>query len=684
MMQPEILAPAGSMEAVEAAVRCGAGAVYLGGKDFNARLNAANFNGDLLVEAVNYCHARGVKVYITLNTLINDGQFKKAYEAIECACSINADALILQDIGLAAAVRKLAPDMPMHASTQMSVQSVDGIRRLKEMGFTRVVLPRELSLDEIKNIADNSDMELEVFVHGAMCMSVSGQCLMSAVIGSRSGNRGLCAQPCRLPFGVGGANGNALSLKDLSLVEELDRLAAAGVCSFKIEGRMKRPEYVAAAVTACRESLGGTLSGDLTQKLRAVFSRSGFTKGYFENKINSDMFGIRQKEDVEGASGVLRSLGHLYDNEKPLIGVDMAVKCVADEKISLTVSTLGKSVTVLSDEAPRPALTKALTREELSERLAKCGTTQFYAQRVDIELGEGLNAPVSVINALRRDALAELEKAILTRKPMTFKMPDSEKKPRHIPRPPLLHARFFYISQIPDDLSGISRVILPLDSPPEIITPLIEDGIEVACEIPRAYFSFSDKYRRLLQGAKQSGVSLAFTGTLDGVELAQSEGMGVCSGFGMNIFNSASLEELEKAGFRDTLLSCELNSGQIAALCGEMPRGVFAYGRIPLMLTRSCPVKSTLSCKECAGKSELIDRTGAAFPVICANGCCEILNCRPLYLADRLSEIKGADYYLMYFTNETKAECARVISAYKNGEKPEGEFTRGLFFRGVE
>lgn len=683
MKTPEILAPAGGFDAVEAAVRCGANAVYLGGKAFNARLNASNFTEDTLLQAVNYCHARNVKVYITLNTLVSDSQFKKAYQAIECACRINADALILQDIGIAAAVRECAPDMPIHASTQMSVQSADGIRRLAEMGFCRAVLPRELSLDEIRKIADSTDIELEAFVHGALCMSVSGQCLMSAVIGSRSGNRGLCAQPCRLPFGIDGSAGCALSLKDLSLVDELNRLAEAGVCSFKIEGRMKRPEYVAAAVTACRESLSGTLTDDLTQKLRAVFSRSGFTKGYFENRISPDMFGTRQKQDVEGAAGVLRSLERLYDNETPLIGVDFDIKCVAGEKTVLSARALGKSVQVFGNE-PQPALTKALTAPELRERLSKCGSTQFFAQKIEIELGEGLNVPVSAINSLRRNALAALEIKISERNEKRFILPQQISASQHTAGECALHARFFDCAQIPEALGGITRVILPLDAPAETISALRSQGIEVVCEIPRAYFSNGDKYRALLRKAKQAGIGAAFAGTLDGVELAQSEGMTVYGGFGLNVFNSSTLSQLQKAGCADALLSCELTNSQIASLTGDLPRGIFAYGKIPLMLTRACPVKSTRSCAECGGKSELVDRTGAAFPVVCSNGCCEILNCRALYLADRLNEISGVDYRLLYFTNEPKSECARIISSYQSGASPEGEFTRGLFFRGVE
>ena len=358
-MAAEILAPAGGYDALVAAVRCGANAVYLGGKALNARRNASNFSDEELREAVAYCHARNVKVYLTLNTLVADSELETAYDAIECACNSHADALILQDIGLVSLVRQVCPDMPMHASTQMSVQSIEGVRELEKMGFARVVLPRELSESEIVAIAAKTDMELEYFVHGALCMCVSGQCLMSSVLGGRSGNRGLCAQPCRLPFGVNSKGGNALSLKDLSLVDELRRLEKAGICSFKIEGRMKRPEYVAAAVTACKNSLNNINDYNIDEALRAVFSRSGFTKGYFEGKLGKDMFGVRRKEDVEGAAPVLSSLARLYDGEKPLLPVDMELKFKRSEPLTLKVSACGKTAAVTGD-IPSEAVNKAV------------------------------------------------------------------------------------------------------------------------------------------------------------------------------------------------------------------------------------------------------------------------------------------------------------------------------------
>ncbi|MBQ2847321.1 MAG: U32 family peptidase [Clostridia bacterium] len=681
-MVAEILAPAGSLESLKAAVRCGANAVYLGGKAFNARRNASNFSDEELKKAVEYCHARNVKVYQTLNTIVSDGEIETAYEAIKCACEANIDALILQDIGLAAMVRRVSSSMPMHASTQMSVQSIEGIRILEKLGFTRAVLPRELSEKEIKAISSQTDMELEYFVHGALCMCVSGQCLMSSVLGGRSGNRGLCAQPCRLPFGVNSKGGNNLSLKDLSLVDELRRLERAGVCSFKIEGRMKRPEYVAAAVTACKNSLNNIEDDEINESLKAVFSRSGFTKGYFEGRLGKEMFGTRRKEDVEGAAGVLSGLQRLYDKETALLSVDFSLVFKENEPMKLKAVCEDFSAEAISEKTPEKALNKPLSREELAQRISKCGGTQFYARKVDIDFTEGLNVSAGALNELRRNALSALEEGIAKRKAievLTFENNNAQHKAKNIE----LHARFFKEEQIPEKLKNISRAILPIEVSPETVEKLNKKGIETAIEIPAPVFLNADNYIEKLKDLKSRGASLAWVCTLDGIGIAEKAGFDFASGFGMNVFNSLSLDEIKNLGARDTLLSCEINLSDAARLSGEIPRGIMTYGRIPLMLTRNCPVKNKLTCAECGAKSELVDRMGVRFPVVCKNGASFILNSRPIWLADKKSELRNLDFSLLYFTNEEKTECERVIDAYNNNEKHEGEFTRGLYFKNV-
>ena len=679
----EILAPAGSIDSVYAAVRCGANAVYLGSKAFNARRNAANFSYEELKTAVDYCHSHGVKVYLTLNTLVNDSELKTASEEIERACSLPADALLLQDLGLVKIIKKIAPDMPLHASTQMSVQSAEGVKFLEEAGFSRVVLARELSLEEIKDIRRQTKAELEVFVHGALCMCVSGQCLLSAVLGGRSGNRGLCAQPCRLPFGVNGSQGHALSLKDMSVIENLAGLRESGVVSFKIEGRMKRPEYVAAAVTACVKSLEGGYSAQLADDLQSVFSRSGFTDGYLKGQTGREMFGTRRKEDVQSAAPVLKKLENLYDKETPLIPADFALTCVENEPLSLSAKAFDKTVFIKSEAVPQLAINRAVTRDELKERVSKCGGTQFYAKSVEVELGENLSVPASAVNALRRDALQGLDAALAKRDTIACEKFSQNITP-HKTGGREIKIRLFKEEQLPGNLDGISEVILPLTADGKTFEKCREAGVTASVEIPRAFFGNAEKFRSLLKKAKENGAQKAVAGTLDGLKLALDENIPVGAGFGMNIFNTQALSLLEEYGAQDALVSPELTLKQISALGGEIKRGVIAYGSLPLMLTRNCPVKTASDCSRCGGRSHLTDRMGIDFPVICSHGCSELLNSRPVYLADRLGEIRNADFILLYFTNETREECERIINAYKKANPPEGEFTRGLYYRGVE
>lgn len=681
-MAAEILAPAGSFEALVAAVRCGANAVYLGGKALNARRNASNFSDEELKKAVDYCHKRNVKVYLTLNTLVGDEELETAYEAIKRACESYADALILQDIGVASLAKSVAPSMPLHASTQMSVQSIQGVRTLEKLGFSRIVLPRELSEKELASIASQTDAELECFVHGALCMCVSGQCLMSSFLGGRSGNRGLCAQPCRLPFGVNGKGGCNLSLKDLSLIDELGRLEKAGVCSFKIEGRMKRPEYVAAAVTACKNSLCGIKDENISDSLRAVFSRSGFTKGYFEGKLGKDMFGTRRKEDVESASGVLSGLKRLYDNENPLIPVDFKLTFKKDEPMSLTACSSGKAVEIKSESSPSRAINKPLEKDELSARISKCGGTQFYADKIAIDYEPGLNAPASALNNLRREALCSLEEKLAERADMPVS-DFSFKANKHNAGSFSFQARFFREEQIPEGLTGVSRAIVPIETSAEAVERLVHSGVETAVEIPAAVFSNAENYAEKLAVLKSHGASLAWICTLDGMGIAEKAGLPFASGFGMNVFNTLSVRRLEALGARDCLISCEINLNSAARLGGSVPRGAIIYGRIPLMLTRNCPVKNRLNCAECGSSSKLVDRMGIEFPVICKNGASFILNSRPLSLADKVGELRGIDFGLVYFTNESAEECKKILDEIREGKSPQGEFTRGLYYKNV-
>ena len=666
-MKFEILAPAGSQESLVAGVRCGADAVYLGGKVLNARRNAGNFNDEELEWAVDYCHQRGVKVYLTMNTLCKDSEMKEAYALVKQALSFGVDAFIVQDLGVIRMIRACFPDAKIHGSTQMSVVTPEGVNALKEMGISRAVLPREMTAEEIAEIREKTDLELEMFIHGALCMSVSGQCYLSSMIGQRSGNRGLCAQPCRLSFSADNSKSFDLSLKDLSLIRQLAKIKKLGVISLKIEGRMKRPEYIAAAVTAVKKAIQDDYSIKDEIMLKSVFSRSGFTQGYFNNEMNRDMFGTRQKEDVVAANDVLKELSHLYDNENPLVPIDLKLECLKDKPVKLTASALGKTAEVVGD-IPEIAINKPMSKEGLTERLSKLGGTQFYAENVEIILDDGLIVPASKINALRRDAVQQLS---VTEKKSVKALPMERIQPRTTAGKLYFTARFADAEQIPDK-HPFERIFIPIWSD-------IEDFIDnrAGVELPRGLFGKEEQIEKRLSQLKKAGVKNALCGNLGSYKLAKKLGFRVFGDFGLNVFNSGSADLIHSP-----ILSFELTVEEANRIQAE-DTGIIAYGRLPLMLTRNCPVKNNIGCEKCRKNGSLTDRKGISFPVVCSPyPCVELLNSVPLYMADRMHEIK-TDFIHFYFTNETKEDVEKIAALYKNESKADFDYTRGLYYRGV-
>ncbi len=666
-MNIEILAPCGSRESVTAAVRCGANAVYLGMKDFNARRNADNFDETELREVINYCHARDVKVYITVNTLISDSEMKTAYETVQTAMHCGADGFIVQDLGLAKLIKNSFPSARLHASTQCSAATPDGFNRLKELGFCRAVLPREMSFEEIKDIRNKTDIELEIFVHGALCMCVSGQCYLSSMLGQRSGNRGLCAQPCRLSFSADNSGSFDLSLKDLSLISKIKEIESAGVISLKIEGRMKRPEYVAAAVTACKNAIAGKYSSKDESILKNVFSRSGFTDGYFTGE-RRDMFGIRSKEDVVAAGSVLKELSRLYDREKPLVPIDFEFICREKEPIKLIAKSAQKTVSA-EGGIPEKAINKPLTEDRIKERLSKLGATQYYANSIKITLGEGLIVPASEINEMRRsvcEKLYEQEKICFEQNPFEAATPKKKNAK------PYFTARFLNASQIPDE-HPFKRIFLPIWADN---SDFIKTGAGV--EIPRGLFGAENRMKKRLEELKAIGVKKALCSDIGSYESAKKLGFEVFGNFSLNIFNSESANM-----FNSPILSFEMTLNQ-ANRINAKDTGIIAYGKVPLMLTRNCPVKNRIGCDKCNKKGTLTDRKGYKFPVLCSSyPCVEILNPTPIVMSDKMEDIK-TDFIHFYFTDETKEEICSIVSLYKFNKFCEKNYTRGLYYRGVK
>lgn len=685
MNRPEILAPCGSYDSLIAAVRSGADAVYLGTKEFNARRNAGNFDFQQLKEAVSYCHGRNVKVHVTFNTLVSDDELKEAENVLKHICLCGADVLILQDVGLAHLVKNLAPGLERHASTQMSVQTSYGVNLLEKMGYCRAVLPRELSKNEIANIRSKTKIELETFVHGALCMCVSGQCLLSAMIGSRSGNRGFCAQPCRLPFKAKNGNGYDLSLKDLSLIDKSDELAELGIASLKIEGRMKRPEYVAAAVTSLKNKLDGKENPDINNALSAVFSRSGFTDGYYTNNRGSHMFGIRTKEDVVSADkSTFSKLSDLYRKETPRRKVNFSLSALKTG-VSLVADCDGKTVEIQSDYVPQQAINKPATAEALTASLSKCGGTMFAVGDIQIILDEGMAIPASVVNSLRRECLENLDRQLSFTPPKQFNadaVPAVSGTKRHRAENPYI-IRVSDMSQLPENKDGIHSLIFPLGEEEKALDFTRGTNIIPVSEIPSGIFGTDEALIKKLTAAKEKGITTAYCNTLDGIALANEVGMDIFGGFRLNVFNSLSAKVFGDMGVKMLTLSPELKMTMLNNITSDIPLSMIAYGRLPLMLTRNCPNRNGMSCKECKGKGTLTDRKGIEFPVECGNGCSELLNSRVIYLGDKQQEIK-TDHLILYFTKENRDEVDAVLDMYRKGVKYNGEFTRGLYYRGVE
>ncbi len=669
----ELLAPAGSWDAMVAAVRAGADAVYLGAGAFNARRHAQNFslqaNTDAtpsLAEAVAFCHARSVKVYVTLNTLVLDREMPDALGVAKAACDCGADALILQDRGLAHRIRACAPDMPLHASTQMTCHTPSGVRQLRDLGFSRVVLAREMTKAEIA-ACTNLGCELEVFVHGALCMSVSGQCELSAMLGGRSGNRGLCAQPCRLPFAVGHRPAHdeaALSLKDNSLYGHIPELTDMGITSLKIEGRMKRPEYVAAATAVLRDLLDGKKPDPQTlDDLRAVFSRTGFTDGYFTGVRDADLFGKRRVEDI-APPVVLNRLAHLYTRERQSVPVMLTL--TADPLTLTAADNDDHTVTVTDPDAP--VTENCLDSDRLIAQLQKTGGTPFLAEAT----AQPAAVPLSAVNALRRRALEELLQLRSVTVPIRFK--EVTPTPAALPHGLLrgLVARVESLDQIRGEAD---TWIVPLGKRPDV--PYW--GVE----IPRGLFGREAAVQKQLERAATDGAAFALCNTVGAVPLARAAGLAPVAGAFLHILNTESLSAAAEDGVGAAILSFELTFPQMRFAEGKGCIGIFAYGRQPLMLLRACPVSAAAGCLSCGGSSALTDRRGTEFPVRCAGECSELFNAVPLYLADMLSALPTHDFLYLHFTDEAPARVSRVLDQYRNGGKPPADFTRGLYKRGV-
>ena len=666
---PELLAPAGSIEALHAAIEGGADAVYMGG-EFNARAFARNFDRDAIKEAISLCRTYGVKCYITLNTLVYEREHREWLEYARYLWECGADAFIVADLGAARALREYIPDVRLHASTQMTVHNSEGVRTLAALGFERVVVARELSRENISAIIENTDTEIEAFVHGALCVSVSGQCLFSSLVGGRSGNRGECAQPCRLEY-----NGApVLSLRDNCLASHISEICDMGVHSLKIEGRMKSPEYVYGVVCTYRRLLDERRNATPSEigEMSRLFSRSGFTDGYYTKRTDG-MCGVRTDFDKQKTARIDK-----FEGLKRKIPIDIDITVCADTPVSLRLATEGKEVTV-TGACPSKAQSAPVDEGFVHRAVTKLGATPYEPREVSITLEDGLFLRSAELNALRREGIDALTQ-LLPRSAAT----DIEAVLRaERVKTVSLGASARFISERQLVASGVTtedieRIYLPLSEYREgsaangiILPPLVYDS---------EWDSFIDKLRE----ARECGVRYAICSNISEIRIAHELGFTVTADFRLNTLSTRTARELVRLGADEIILSPELKSGGMRDIREQ--KSVIVYGRIPLMLCEKCVVRECGGCENCrAGEPYyLCDRTGARFPVFREGEHRSVIyNSAVTYMADKQKELERiGDYAAHYiFSDEAPRQIREVLRAYREGRSADSVLGRQTKFR---
>lgn len=688
----EILAPAGNAQMLGAAVLSGADAVYLGLTGFNARRSAGNFTPDQLREAVAFCHARGVRVHVTLNTLVYARELEGLADAVRAVAEAGADAVIADDLATGQLVKEIAPGLALHGSTQMSIHTPDGARMMAKLGYDRVILARELSLEEIRAITAASPIECEVFVHGAMCMSMSGQCMMSAFLGGRSGNRGGCAGPCRLPFDATpdlrpGQPGRSchLSLKDMDLVPHLPQLIEAGVASVKIEGRLRTPEYAAAAVAACRAAREGRPYDEAL--LRDIFSRSGFSDGYLTGRNDGRMFGVRTEADAAATRAATPKARELFRRELSRIPVDFRLELSAEGAKLTAADPDGNRATAYFTPEGEESLAPARTDPTpgLEKSLSKTGGTPFFAASCRIESEGGpWFLPGSTANELRRQALDTLLQKRSVPRPHPVRPWVMPAYPaRSGGSAPVLCARFGRVEQIPAEMTDRLRwLILPLEEAERLPAGL---RAKTLLELPRASFGAAEaRTADRLARCKDLGFGGVVANNI--AHLLLAEGWPIYGGLGLNITNPMSAARCRELGLQGVLLHPETPLPAMRAIAPDIPTAALCYGHIPLMLTRACPLRNVRDCAGCTRQGTLRDRKGRDFPVRCSApggaGMRTVYNPVPLYMGDRMAELP-ADLAVAAFTMEEPAQVRQILAVIQAVRSFDSDFTRGLYYMGI-
>ncbi len=738
----EVLAPAGSYESVAAAVSAGADAVYIGGPRFGARAFADNPDQEALCRAIDYVHLHGRRLYLTVNTLFKEQELDELYDYLEPFYRTGLDAVIVQDLGVLAFIRRHFPDLPIHASTQMTITGPHGANLLKAMGAARVVTARELSLEEIRRIHEKTTIEIESFVHGALCYCYSGQCLMSSLIGGRSGNRGRCAQPCRLPYEVrrGGRTLNArdqryvLSLKDLCSLDLLPDILDAGVCSLKIEGRMKSPRYTAGVTAIYRKYVDRYLrhgGGDWRVSpadrriLLDLFDRGGFTDGYYRRQNGRDMVVLKEKPAFRETNAMLFSyLDETYVNtalQKPVRGL---ARFAAGWPAVLKLETEGMNGGVVTARVEGALVQQAqkqpMTREKIVRQLEKTGNTCFSFAGLEAEIEGEVFLPVQALNELRRMGLEALKEALLSgsrRKAAPVLRDETRERPRRETQPgkgpadrdgsrPLIAASVEEQEQLEPVLScpEVDAVYIDADGFPaetwkKTASRCAKAGKACVLLLPHLFRQETEDYfARWRKELEQAGFSGVAARCLEEVAWLKDSGLAaslpMIADVSLYTWNHLALDVMRQAGAVRAVMPVELTLRELKAV-GSAGQEIIVYGNLPMMVSAQCVRKTTEGCSRRRETLYLKDRTGKQMAVknhctFCYN---TIYNASPLSLLGMEDQIKGLmpGVIRLQFTTESPRETARCLTAFADGfrygrkaQQPVVEYTRGHIKRGVE
>ena len=714
----EILAPAGSFQTFKAVIEAGADAIYVGGDKFGARAYAGNFNQEELLEALDYAHLRNKKVYLTVNTLLKNNEINDAlYDYLLPFYERGLDAVLVQDFGALNYIHKAFPDLPIHTSTQMTVTGIEGVKFLKKYGVTRVVMARETSLPEMKRIHEETGMELEAFVHGALCYCYSGQCLFSSLLGGRSGNRGRCAQPCRLPYTTLDSKGKVLlkdsyilSMKDMCGINNLKELKDSGVYSLKIEGRMKKPEYAAGVVSFYRKYVDSmeTVTNYDFERIKALGNRCGFTDSYYHNHNSSNMITYEKPNFAVGDESFASEISSKYVDKETKLPITGFCELNAEKNSFFTVQCQNYVYTETGDVIDK-AQKKPLIKEDVIKRLSKTGDTSFFFEEMDLSMDDNIFIPNGALNELRRNALNGLKNQILKEyfrssencSKLTIK--NSEVAQNIIDKCNAIYSASIETKEQLDEVcnsSIVSRVYIDWNR-----YSLASFEKELSVDIDLCLSKNKEMYIILPAICRDttyrfilSNMEALSNANLAGFLVKNYEELSLCLNYFSNkkivldhnlyTYNNYAVESFDKLGVFLNTMPLELNSKEIARRDNKNTEMII-YGYYPLMTSAQCVHKNSLKCDKCKQVTYLKDRYNKLFPV--KNHCNEcynvIYNTVPTLLLNDINKIQSNNVYnfRLMFTVEDSKQTKEILSYFENSSlKRNGEYTNGHYKRGVE